>query len=180
MIIAKAKKKENIAEYLLYMWQVENLIRLLNLDIEKIKKEIIDKFDQPDTVKSEMEDWYLGLISMMKEENKIEQGHVQFIQNTVNDLNDLHLRLMSSSEDFDYKAFYALAKPGIDDLLRKSAQTEVSEIEVCFNALYGLLLLRMQSKTISPETAEAMHHISKLIAELSKKHKQIESGEIGI
>ncbi|OFX84339.1 MAG: hypothetical protein A2W99_01065 [Bacteroidetes bacterium GWF2_33_16] len=178
MIIAKAKKKENIAEYILYMWQVENLIRLLNLDIEKINTEIIMKFDQPDEVKNEMKDWYLGLINMMKDENKVENGHLQFIQNTINDLNDLHLRMIESPTEYDYKAFYALAKPGITDLVEKSNQKEISEIEACFNALYGLLLFRMQNKTISIETAQAMQHISKLIAELSKRNKQIELGEI--
>ena len=34
MIIAKQKRKENISEYLLYMWQVEDLIRANHLDME--------------------------------------------------------------------------------------------------------------------------------------------------
>ena len=69
MIIAKAKKKENIAEFILYMWQIEHLIRVLNFDIDKIYQNIILKFEQPDSVKKEMNDWYLGLIAMMKDEN---------------------------------------------------------------------------------------------------------------
>jgi hypothetical protein len=180
MIIAKAKKKENIAEYILYMWQVENLIRLLDFDIEKINKDIIQRFDQPDEVKQEMKNWYLGLIAQLKEENKVERGHLQFILNTINDLNDLHLQMISSSTENEYKAIYSLAKPGIDDLVSRSGKETINEIEACFNALYGLLLFRMQNKNITPETAQAMQHISRLIAELSKKHKQIEKGEIEI
>ena len=38
MIIASQKKKENIAEYLLYMWQIEDLIRVYKLDIDAIQK----------------------------------------------------------------------------------------------------------------------------------------------
>ena len=34
MIIASQKKKENIAEYLLYMWQIEDIIRAYGLDID--------------------------------------------------------------------------------------------------------------------------------------------------
>ena len=45
MIIAKRKRKENIAEYLLYMWQIEDIIRANNLDIESIRKNVIDRFD---------------------------------------------------------------------------------------------------------------------------------------
>ena len=44
MITASAKKRENIAEYLLYMWQIEDLIRANNLDIEKIENNIIAKY----------------------------------------------------------------------------------------------------------------------------------------
>jgi len=180
MIIAKAKKKENIAEYILYMWQVENLIRIFELDIEKINKEIILKFDQPDTIKSEMKEWYVGLIAMMKDENKIEKGHLQFLQNTINDLNDLHIRMILDPKEVEYNKNYAFAKPGIDDLIQKSTNSAINEIEACFNGLYGLLIFRMKNKMISPETAQAMQYISRLIAELSKKHKKIENGEIEI
>ena len=43
MIIAQKKRKENIVEYMLYMWQVENLIRANNLDMDKIEQTIISK-----------------------------------------------------------------------------------------------------------------------------------------
>ena len=42
MIIASQKKKENIAEYLLYMWQIEDIIRAYGLDIDQIQKHIIN------------------------------------------------------------------------------------------------------------------------------------------
>ena len=45
MIIASQKKKENIAEYLLYMWQIEDIIRAYGLDIEQIQKHIINSYD---------------------------------------------------------------------------------------------------------------------------------------
>ena len=44
MFIASQKKKENIAEYVLYMWQIEDIIRANNLNIESITANIIDKF----------------------------------------------------------------------------------------------------------------------------------------
>ena len=40
MIIAEQKRKENIAEYLLYMYQVEDMIRANGLDIESIEKTV--------------------------------------------------------------------------------------------------------------------------------------------
>ncbi len=47
MLIAKRLKKENISEYLLYMWQVEDMIRANGLDIEKINSRIVSQYDQP-------------------------------------------------------------------------------------------------------------------------------------
>ena len=44
MFIAKQKRKENIAEYLLYMWQVEDIIRSMNCDIRLIDSNIVSQY----------------------------------------------------------------------------------------------------------------------------------------
>ena len=41
MFISKQLKENNIAEYLIYMWQVEDMIRANGCDMEKIKKNIV-------------------------------------------------------------------------------------------------------------------------------------------
>ena len=51
MIIAKRKRKENIAEYLLYMWQVEDLIRANKFDMDSIRRTVIAHYAQPAAVK---------------------------------------------------------------------------------------------------------------------------------
>ncbi len=178
MIIAKQKKKENIAEYILYIWQMEDLIRAYKLNMDEINKNIVERFEQPDPIKREISNWYAGLVDMMREEGKTESGHFQFIQNTVNDLNDLHLRLLKSPDHLDYIEIYNKAKAGITELMNKSKGTVVNEIEACFNGLYGLLMLRLQQKTITPETAQAMTSVSQLIALISKKYKMDEEGNL--
>jgi uncharacterized protein DUF4924 len=178
MLIAKQKKSENIAEYILYIWQIEDLIRAYKFDVDEINKNIVERFEQPDPIKKEISNWYAGLVDMMKEENKTETGHVQFIQNTVNDLNNLHLQLIKSPNHLDYIEVYNKAKVGITEIMNKSQGTVVNEIEACFNGLYGLLMLRLQQKTINPETAMAMASVSQLIALISKKYKLYETDEI--
>lgn len=54
MIVAKQKRKENIAEYLLYMWQVEDLIRANQFDLDSIRRTVIAQYDQPEEVKEEI------------------------------------------------------------------------------------------------------------------------------
>ena len=66
MLIAREKKKENIAEYILYMWQIEDMIRASNMDLQTIEQNIIAEFDQPVEVKAEMRQWYQDLIAAMR------------------------------------------------------------------------------------------------------------------
>jgi len=70
MITASVKKRENIAEYLLYMWQIEDIIRAYGLDSDRIQSEIIDSYSGlSDTQKKEMREWYESLIDMMRRED---------------------------------------------------------------------------------------------------------------
>ena len=99
MIVAKQKRKENIAEYLLYMWQVEDLIRANQFDIDSIRRTVIAQYDQPDDVKEEIAGWYEELIEMMRSEGVKEKGHIQLNKNVIIALTDLHLRLLKSTKE---------------------------------------------------------------------------------
>ncbi|MDE5812911.1 MAG: DUF4924 family protein, partial [Muribaculaceae bacterium] len=59
MITASQKKKENIAEYLLYMWQIEDMIRAFGLDLDRIQVNIVDKHSGlTEEQRKEMTEWY--------------------------------------------------------------------------------------------------------------------------
>lgn len=178
MIIAQEKRKQNIAEYLLYMWQVEDLIRANGFDIEKIKKDIVSQYDQPEEVKEEITRWYQELIDMMLLEGVKEKGHIQLNKNVIADLTDLHLRLLKAPKETAYGAMYYQTLPYIVELRSKSGGEEVPELETCFTALYGYLLLRMQHKPISEETEQAIKQISGFLALLAEKYRQEKSGEL--
>lgn len=180
MLIARQKKKENIAEYLLYMWQIEDLIRANNLDIEQIKVNVINQFNQPDDIKKEMVDWYEGLIGMMQYENVKEKGHLQINKNVIIDLTDLHLRLLKSPKEPEYKAVYYKTLPFIVELRTKTEDKSIAELETCFSALYGFLLLRLQQKDISGETQAAISQISSFIRSLSDKYKKEKDGDLDL
>ena len=42
MFIAQELRKKNIAEYLLYMWQVEDTIRAFDCSLGRIKREYVE------------------------------------------------------------------------------------------------------------------------------------------
>ena len=94
MLIARQKKQENIAEYVIYMYQVEDMMRACGLDIETVKKNIISQYQQPQAVIDEMTYWYDNIIALMRNQKIEQKGHLQEVLNVVDDLNDLHLQLL--------------------------------------------------------------------------------------
>ncbi len=172
MLIARGKKTENIAEYLLYMWQIEDLIRAFAFDIEKIQSHIIDGYDQPAEVKQEIRDWYESLIDMMRLENVTVSGHLQLNKNVITELDELHNLLLSLPKENFYLMTYHKVLPLIVELRAKPGGTAYDEVETCLNLLYGLLMLRLQKKEISDETVHAATLISEFLRMLSAKYKQ--------
>ncbi len=179
MITASQKKRENIAEYLLYMWQIEDLIRANGLDIDKIQENIIDRYTSlSDQQRKEMREWYESLIDMMRREDVAKTGHLQLNRNVIIDLEDLHKRLMADSKFASYNAQFYHTLPFIVELRAKAGENKTGEIETCFNALYGVLMLKLQGKEISQETLDAVAQISKFLALLSHYYKKDYNNEL--
>ncbi|MBR3101981.1 MAG: DUF4924 family protein [Muribaculaceae bacterium] len=175
MIIAKQKRKENIAEYLLYLWQVEDMIRAAKFDIETINSAIIERCDTDNETKAEMRDWYESLIKMMELEHIKEGGHLQICKNVLIRLTDLHLQLLQSDKFPEYTAEFYRTLPFIVELRAKSNDTDrAGELETCFNALYGVLMLRLQGKAVTPGTEQAIQQISRFIGMLAAYFKKDE------
>ena len=179
MITASEKKRENIAEYLLYMWQIEDMIRAYGLDLDKIKEGIIDRYQGlDDRKKKEMTEWYESLIDMMRREDVVKSGHIQLNKNVIIALDDLHRHLLADSRFADYAAEYYRTLPLIVEIRAKAGENKADEIETCFNALYGILMLRLKGEEISPETQQAVKQISRFLATLSKYYKKDYNNEL--
>ena len=167
MFISQQLREKSIAEYVLYMWQVEDLIRAYGCSLSRIKNEYVSQFsDYTDEQRSELVDWYGDLIRMINQEGKREKGHLQINQIVVQDVSDLHAQLLQSSKFPFYNAEYYKVLPFIVEL-RNRGSKDVGEIETCLNALYGTMMLRLQKKPISPETANAVKEITTFIGMLS-------------
>lgn len=171
MIIASQKRKENIAEYLIYMWQIEDIIRANNLDIEKIKENVIDRFNLDDNQQREMIEWYESLIDMMRREDVAKNGHLQINKNIIIQLTQLHQTLLADARFAEYSAEFYKTLPFIVELRAKAGDNPAGEIETCFNALYGMLMMRLQSKEVTEATGKAIAQISHFIAILAHYFK---------
>ncbi len=166
MYIAQQLRQKSIAEYLLYMWQVEDLIRAYGCSLARIRREYIDRFDYTEEQKEEMADWYGNLVRMMNREGCRENGHLQINKILLQDLIELHAELLQSSKFPFYNAEYYKVLPFVVEL-RNKGDKNISEIETCLDALYGIMMLRMQQKEISPDTEHAIKEITTFIGLLS-------------
>jgi Domain of unknown function (DUF4924) len=180
MFIAKKLKKENICEYLLYMWQVENLIRAFKLDMNQVNLQIISQYPVSEQEKREMYDWYESLIEMMRMENRQENGHIQLNTNIIIELNDFHQVLLKSGKVPAYNSKFYHVLPFISQLKLKQDNGSLSDIETCFNLQYGIMVLKMKKAEISPETLDAQNEISKFMILLARNYKQYKEGELEI
>ncbi|MCG8579356.1 MAG: DUF4924 family protein [Bacteroidales bacterium] len=180
MIIAQQKKKENIIEYILYMWQVEDLIRANQLDMSLIDKHIIPGYKQSGDVLLEIRDWWANLAEMMRLENKKEKGHLQININTVNDVNRLHNQLLKAPNEVAYQHLYNSMAATIQEFDNKSGNVLENDIAICLTAIYSSFLMKLKNQAVSSQTEDAIKVFSKLLSALAKKYKEEQEGNLDL
>ena len=148
------------------MWQIEDIIRAYGCSLPVIKKNYVDRFDFTSEQREEELDWFGNLIRMMNEEGKREGGHLNINKVILKDVIDLHGMLLQSTKFPIYNAEYYKVLPFIVELRQRGVK-DLNEIETCLDALYGVMMLRLQKKNITPETERAIKEITVFIGLLS-------------
>lgn len=182
MYIAKQKRKENIAEYVLYIWQLEDLFRALHFDNNQIYMTLVDP--QTNLTPEQKEQtlfWYIDLINLMKSEGKEQTGHIEHTLHLIDDLNDLHLQLLKLPAGKAYATRYTTVAPDIAKLRTQIGAKNISDIELCFKALYSVVLLRLKSgDNDNQHTIDVVEVISPLVAHLVSIFHGIEKGTFNL
>lgn len=178
MFIAQKLKKQNIVEYLLYMWQIEDLIRALGLNIEKINQQVIIPYKLSANDKTKLYEWYESLIDMMQTENVPHSGHIQLNKNIIIQLNDFHHEMLKSGQDAAYNAKFYKILPALTQLRQKQSVDTISDIELGFNFLYGIMTLRLNKKEISPDTLNVQADVSDFLTRLNIDYQLYLNGEL--
>jgi len=180
MNIFETIKQNNIAEYILFIWQAEDMVRAFSLDIDNINSSIIKDFNGNEADLLSLKVWYQDLIKKLKTQGKIEKGHLNEINEIVNELNYLHATLINLMQDSSYTDLYKVALPYINDFREKSDSPNESDIHLCLNALYGKLILKLKGTDISEETEKAFKHFRNVLAHLSVRYKDMKAGTLTI
>ncbi len=172
MFIAERLREDNIAEYLLYMWQVEDTVRAYGCDAERIAGEYVPKFGLDAEKAAKLSQWYADICAMMRSEGVKEKGHLRINKNVISELAELSQQLLESHNFPRYRSAYFRALPDIMELRKKGNASTLSDVEVCFNALYGVMMLRIAKKTVSEGTETAVKEISNAMALLAAYYKK--------
>ncbi|MDO4707684.1 MAG: DUF4924 family protein [Porphyromonadaceae bacterium] len=171
MIVAQEKRRENISEYLLYMWQVEDLIRAAGCEPQRIEELILPRYEVDEVQRAEILNWYLELAAMMRREGKREAGHLDVNRLVLLELEDLHRRLLANPNDYVYAGLHYQVLPAVIQLRSKSVGAEAGDVETCFNAIYGYLTLALKGDSVGEETKKSIQQMSTFLSMLAHKYK---------
>ena len=83
MFIAQKLRSQSTSAYLVYMYQVEDLVRAYGLDADRIAAEYLPRFGYDEKQTQQATEWYESLARMMREEGKEESCDVLVVQNTL-------------------------------------------------------------------------------------------------
>ena len=176
MTIAERKYAENIAEYIIYMWQMQDLLRAVNLDVESLDGFLRSFLPTEEKIQEEKK-WFEGLAQSMKRSGAEEKGNVEEVQEVVSELNLLHTTLNTLLRDDEYIAANERARDNLDAYRERSNGKALSEVEAYLTALYGLMILRLRKQEISEETKDAMKTFSDVIVLLALQYNKMKKGE---
>lgn len=146
-------KKDNIAEYILYLWQIEDYLRAFPLQAD---------------ANQELHD----LHNMMHQENIMSGGHLQLAKNALSELEELHEDILQ--QEATYRAAMLRLTPALNLLKAKTNTPTMSDIEACLTLLYQIMLLRLQQREISSQTADTQKQATQVLQYLSKTYRDQE------
>lgn len=169
--IAERKKSQNIGEYLVYMYQMEDLIRSYQGNMEEIGQYVVSHYPVSEAEKESIKTWFARLAASMKQQELMQKGHLQELQELVQQLLELHYQLLKT--DANYVATFHSAKPHLLEAV-EAAQTEEirNEIQICLNGVYGLLLCRLLGKNVSDRQLEAADAFGAVLSHLNFSYQQ--------
>lgn len=176
MLLADKKKQENISEYIIHMYQTELLIRNFDFDIEKIKIHVFGNIPDEKMSKEKREGelkWYEEVIGQMKSERLEQEGHLSYVQEEVQKLSDLSMKLLVENEE--YQAVFNAARPAIRESIQASEGLVNNPVQACLNGVFGLLLARMNGKQVPDETMEQIEHFGNVLSMLSHSYRELEN-----
>ena len=142
-------KRENIAEYILYLWQIEDYLRA---------------FPEQAEANAELHEIH----EMMHREGITDSGHLRLAQNALQEMEQVHAELLD--QEAQYRAMIIRVQPALNILKSKTDRPTMSDVEACLILLYQIMMLRLQHKPVSEETAAVQQQATRLLQIISRAY----------
>ncbi len=142
-------KKDNIAEYILYLWQLEDYLRAF-----------------PEA--AEQNEELANIYQMMHADDVMDGGHIQLAQIALKELEMLSDDIIA--QEATYKAAMLQLTPSLNLLKARTDRPTMTNIEACLVLLYQIMMLRLQGKPVSAETEEVQKQATAILQYLSKTY----------
>lgn len=142
-------KRENIAEYILYLWQLEDYLRA---------------FPEQAETNAELHEIH----EMMHREGITDSGHLRLAQNALQEMEQVHAELLD--QEAQYRAMIIRVQPALNILKSKTDRPTMSDVEACLILLYQIMMLRLQQKPVSEETAVVQQQATRLLQIISRAY----------
>lgn len=169
MIPAEIKKRENIAEYIIHMYQTEDLILSYNFNLDEIFEFVIKHMSKDENELKQLLLWYAEIIEKMKSEQVVEtKQRLKQTQVYVDQLTALHNSLIKN--DPAYRAIVEPAEADIASQIKLSNHTIKNRVQILLNAVYGMLLIKLSGKKVSSDQQQMIQQFGNILAYLSKKY----------
>jgi hypothetical protein len=170
-ISAEVKKKENIAEYIIYMYQTEDLILNFNFNLDDILEYVIQHMSRDPQVLKEQLLWYADIIEQMRHENIADnKQRLRSTQVFVDQLTILHEKYLLTERL--YQERYAKAKKDIEYNIALSENKITNPVQICLNGIYGMLLLKLNGKKVSDDQQSMLENFGSVLEYLSEEYKK--------
>lgn len=180
MQISRRKKKENIVEYVIYMFHIEDVIRVSQFDTSAIVRTFLAPSISDRQLLSDYTQWYDQLIRQMKAEGIVQRGHLSELEEIIRELLLLHRTLLDVLNDDQYNERFKKALPALKDFQLKSNAGEAPLVEVGLNALYSKMVFKLKGQRFSSVTEEAFGQIAQLLGYLAVAYKKMKHGDLDI
>ena len=147
-------KRDNIAEYILWLWQMEDYLRAFPEEAERTQE-------------------LHELHEMMHREGIADAGHTNLAKIALGEMEELHGQQMET--DAVYRAAIMRIHPSLNLLKAKTDHPTMSDIEACLLLLYQIMLLRLQKREISAETMQVQQQATEILRFLSRVYATLKN-----
>lgn len=173
MIPAEIKKRENIAEYIIHMYQTEDLIVTYDFNLDEILRYVIQHMSKDENELKALLLWYAGIIDNMNKENLPSSGHrLSSTQAYVDKLSAMHTQLINN--DAEYSEIFAAARNDLDEQAKLSNGKISDPVQLCINAVYGRLVISLAGKKLPAAHEKMVEAFGKVLAYLTREYHKSE------